>query len=68
MASKKTRRHHGPLRERDGPRRVEKSSWTNERPGVRGVAPSLFGKPLLGKGLSTRSRMRERACLITDQI
>ena len=23
---------------------------------MRGVAPSLFGKPLLGKGLSTRSR------------
>lgn len=47
---RKTRRHHGPLRERDGPRRVEKSSWTNERPDMRGVAPSLFGKPLLGKG------------------
>jgi hypothetical protein len=35
---------------------------------MRGVVPSLFGKSPLGRGLSTRSRIRKRACLITDQI
>lgn len=68
MASKKTRRHHGPLRERDGPRRVEKSSWTNERPDMRGVAPSLFGKPLLGKGLSPHPLTADVSALLPVPI
>jgi hypothetical protein len=61
------RRHYSPLEGSECLRGVEKYFWTKERPDMRGVAPSLFGKPPLGRGLSTRSRISKRACLITDQ-
>lgn len=50
------------------PAGLKKSFQANERPDMRGVAPSLFGKPLLGKGLSPHPLIADVSALLPTPI